>query len=679
MDPRPTLITGGAGFVGSALAQALLDRGESVRTFDTMAQERLEEHPSLDHIIGDVTDRDAVRAAVAGCSLVLHLAAIADVRVYMKRPEAVLDNNILGTRNVLGTCADAGAPVIFASSSEAYGRNEDDLSPGSSTVLGPTRERRWCYSVSKLAGEHYAWAMRDRGLRVAVVRYFNVYGPLLDGPGRGRVIRVFLDRIEAGEALPLVDGGHAIRSFCYVDDAVRGTLMIRDALLAGSADGEVYNVGNDEPVSMKRLAEVMIALSGHEAGTIEVSGVAHFGAGFAEIPRRVPDLSGIAELGFVAEVSLAEGVRRTLRHFDLLASAPEPVPPVPMPALRPVFHATESLMTGLGRTLRSGQVSNDGWHLREFEGAIAGWLGVDDVVACASGSAAWMMVCRLAGLRGRVAVPSYTFIATVNGLVHAGLEPVLCDIDPESWTLDPAAVRALTEQQDQRAVDAVAPVNAFGVHPDLEAFDVPILYDNAHGLGTTLEGRRVPLAPVAQAFSLHATKLLPAVEGGLLYSPDPSFRERARDLRRHGLAGDPLASGPGFNLRMDELRAQIALQNLAHLDADLARRREYADRLRDGAAALGLRVQRVAAGQVSGFQNLGVLVPNLARMQAAFAKAVVGARRYFHPPLHHMRAFGRGGLPVTDAVWGSALSLPIYSEMSEDELRRIEAALESGA
>jgi dTDP-4-amino-4,6-dideoxygalactose transaminase len=217
------------------------------------------------------------------------------------------------------------------------------------------------------------------------------------------------------------------------------------------------------------------------------------------------------------------------------------------------------------------------------------------------------------------------------------------------------------------------------VHPALERFDVPILYDNAHGLGTISNGGKVRLEPGLQAFSLHATKMLPAVEGGLLYSADAEVRNAARQLRGHGLGTDPLASKPGYNLRMDEIRAQIGLANLAHLDGDLARRRDYAERLRHCAVELGHTVQKIGDGQVANFQSFGVRCRDLPRMMAAFDADRVGARRYFHPPLHHMKAFAGAALPVTDAVWADSLSLPIYSEMTEVELQRVEAALRRGS
>ncbi len=307
---RPTLITGGAGFIGHALARRLAAAGHPVRILDLRPPP--EPVPGVHALVGDVTDPDAVGRAMDGVGDVLHLAALAKVQDYLARPEQVLDTNILGTRHVLRAAADRDLPVLFASSSEAYGRNEVRLSPGADTVLGPTRARRWAYAVSKLAGEHYAFALRDRGLRVAVVRYFNVYGPGLDRPGEGRVVSRFLGRIRDGLPLELVDGGHAIRAFCYVDDAVQGTLAVRDALLAGSADGRVFNVGRDEPVTIAELARRMIALSGHRAGTVDVPGAVHFGPGFEEIPRRVPDLSALHALGFRARIPLDEGLRRTL-------------------------------------------------------------------------------------------------------------------------------------------------------------------------------------------------------------------------------------------------------------------------------------------------------------------------------------------------------------------------------
>jgi nucleoside-diphosphate-sugar epimerase len=318
------LITGGAGFIGASLAARLRAEGHTVACLDVIPFERLDALKSdagLTCVTGDVGDVAIVDRWVQACRRVVHLAAVVGVDEYMRDPERVLDVNILGTRNVLRSCLAHGRSVLFTSTSEIYGCNTSRLSETQSRVYGSYLSPRWSYALSKACGEQYAHALARRGLSHVTVRFFNVYGPGLDRPGSGRVVSRFLGQIAEGQPLTLVDGGQAVRAFCFVDEAIEATVQL--ALNMGpdvSWMGRAFNVGREEPVTMRELAERMIRLSGHTAGTLDVSGVEHFGAGFEDIPRRVPDVSALAsELGFYAEIELDEGLRRTLASVGLLA------------------------------------------------------------------------------------------------------------------------------------------------------------------------------------------------------------------------------------------------------------------------------------------------------------------------------------------------------------------------
>ena len=252
-----------------------------------------------------------------------------------------------------------------------------------------------------------------------------------------------------------------------------------------------------------------------------------------------------------------------------------------IPWVRPDFEPDDALMRELREILESGQVTNDGPRVARFEEAVATYLGVEDVVAVGSGSAALLLPAVAMGGGGRAILPAFTYIATLSAVIHAGYEPVFCDVDPVRWTMDPEHLDHLLRRT--RGVTLVVPVNAYGVPPDLDAVrslaqrhGARILYDDAHGFGTEYGDERHPEGFGIRALSLHATKAMPAVEGGLIVADDAAMTARLRRLRSHGLDSPQVRSEPGFNARMDELRAAIALHGLGRYGAVLDRRRACA-------------------------------------------------------------------------------------------------------
>jgi dTDP-4-amino-4,6-dideoxygalactose transaminase len=358
-----------------------------------------------------------------------------------------------------------------------------------------------------------------------------------------------------------------------------------------------------------------------------------------------------------------------------------------VPWVRPYFDDEDAVLADIRQALSTGQVTNDGPYLREFERRLASYLGVGECVVVSSGSAALVLAAHALGLRGaKAVVPSFTFSATVNALVESGMTPVFCDIEPDTWTLSPAHLRRLLAAD--RDIRLVVPVNVYGVAPDLRAIRecvagsrATIMLDNAHGLGTEQYGVRCAPEPAVQTYSFHATKILPAIEGGAVVAPDPGLLAEIRRLRNHGLAADLLASAPGYNAKMSELHAAVGLHSLRGLDGALSRRRDYAGRLRrvlTESCADTFTVQHVPDGIHTNFQNLGVLSHRIGAvaMQTALADDGIETRRYFWPPLHELPAHrGRLSLPVTDTVSSTVLCLPLHSRMEPAVLDRIEAAL----
>jgi UDP-glucose 4-epimerase len=319
------LITGGAGFLGSHLTDAFLDRGDEVFVLDTGSTAKLKHrlsHERLRFVRDSVLNKEILESLIARVDLVYHLAAVVGVEHYVADPYEVLNVNVNGTQAVLQLAFKHGKRVVFASTSEVYGRNprvpwrEDD-----DRVLGSTRIDRWCYSTSKAVGEHFCFAYARMGLPVTVLRYFNVYGPRLDAVDVGRVVTIFLGQVLRDEPVTVIGDGRQTRCFTYVSDAVRATVA---AGLRPAAIGGVFNVGTDRETSIRELAERLVALSGSRSRIEYVRKEDVYGPGYEDIERRVPDLSRMREiLGVTPEVSLEEGLRRTIEYFRReLASNP---------------------------------------------------------------------------------------------------------------------------------------------------------------------------------------------------------------------------------------------------------------------------------------------------------------------------------------------------------------------
>ena len=311
------LITGGAGFLGSHLADAWLERGAHVTVLDLapdLKVRHLKGNPRFRMIRESVLNRDILDGLVRWADLVYHLAAVVGVEHYVGDPYQVLSVNINGTHDVLAAAFRHGRKVVFSSTSEIYGRStrvpfEED----GDRVLGSTSIDRWCYSTSKAAGEHFCFAFARMGLPVVVLRYFNVYGPRLDAMDRGRVVTIFMGQLLRGEAVTVIGDGRQTRTFTYVDDAVRATV---EAGLRPEAVGLAINVGSEHEIAIRDLAGLMVELSGSTSPVISVPQESVYDHGYEDIPRRVPSVKRMhGLLGVRAEVPLVDGLRRTIEWF----------------------------------------------------------------------------------------------------------------------------------------------------------------------------------------------------------------------------------------------------------------------------------------------------------------------------------------------------------------------------
>ena len=323
------LVTGGAGFIGSHVSEALLERGDEVWALDDLSTGRtdnlktFERNPRFRFLEEDVTNSALVAGLVAQCDRVYHLAAAVGVKYVLENPLRSLLTNIRGSEVVLEACAAHQRRVILFSSSEVYGKgisvpfSEDD-----DRVLGPTHKLRWSYACGKAVDECLAQAYwQQQQLPVTVVRCFNTCGPRQTG-AYGMVIPNMVWRALRGEPILVYGDGQQSRCFSAVHDVVRGVMMLADT---PKAIGEIFNIGTDEEITVLGLAERIRQLCGSDSPIEFVQYEQIYGRSFEDMRRRVPDLRKIHRIvGYKPEISLDSLLEMTIR--DMCERLGRPVP-----------------------------------------------------------------------------------------------------------------------------------------------------------------------------------------------------------------------------------------------------------------------------------------------------------------------------------------------------------------
>jgi len=309
---KRVLITGGAGFIGSSLALELMEENQVV-IFDNlhrnaMAGTAVEGHPNVTFIQGDVLDASALEEATRGCQIVVHMASIAGVDTVMENPVLTMKVGLLGTYNALEAAHNIGGVERFVdfSTSEVFGRFAFRVTEGDATQLGAVGEARWTYAVSKLATEHLALNYHKQyGLPAVSIRPFNIYGPRQVGSG---AVHHFIVRALRGQDLTIHNDGSQIRSWCYIDDIVRGILL---SLTREEAVGHAFNIGNPRStVTIHNLAREIVQIAG------STSKLNHVPWDFPDVELRIPDVTKAKELlGYAPEVDLEDGLARTIEWY----------------------------------------------------------------------------------------------------------------------------------------------------------------------------------------------------------------------------------------------------------------------------------------------------------------------------------------------------------------------------
>jgi dTDP-4-amino-4,6-dideoxygalactose transaminase len=350
-----------------------------------------------------------------------------------------------------------------------------------------------------------------------------------------------------------------------------------------------------------------------------------------------------------------------------------------LPMVRPVLPSFEEISEEVKNILETGMVTK-GPYMRRFEEEMAAHLGVKHAVAVSSCTSGMMLVHQALGLRGDVVVPSFTFMATVSALVWAGLRPVFADVDAQTFNLDPAAAEAAITPQ----TTAIVAVHQFGNPADIDGLQqvarkhgLKLIFDAAHGAGALYQGEPVGKQGDAQIFSLSPTKLLITGEGGIVATNDDALAAKIRMGREYGNDGNYDSAFAGLNARMPELSAVLGLHSLQRLEEAARHRNETVALFHEVLGRLpGIGFQSVRPGDRHSYREISITIDpaqfGLTRDELALALAAenIDTRKYYFPPVHQQTAYrsfydGRP-LPNTDWLATNSLSLPMWSNMSEE-------------
>jgi dTDP-4-amino-4,6-dideoxygalactose transaminase len=367
-----------------------------------------------------------------------------------------------------------------------------------------------------------------------------------------------------------------------------------------------------------------------------------------------------------------------------------------IPIVQPTLHNFDEVVREFRQAWESGQVTT-GMFTRQFESAVQEKLQVPHAIMVSSCTSGLMLVLRALELQGEVILPAFTWTATAHAVVWNGLTPVFADITPGSYTLDPQAV----EQAITPHTVAVIPVNVFGCPPDYvrfgqlaEKYNVPLIYDSAQGLGSryrTKNGNWHYSGNFGEAeiFSLSPTKVVSAMEGGLITTHNPDLAQKLRQMRDYGktLDGEDI-EWLGLSARVPEINAIVARHNFARVDELIGRRQEMFSLYQNALGHLtGLTYQKIPSICHSTRNYLTVFIDsNEARysrdeIYEHLKKCGIQTKKYFYPSLHRQKVYqtletqNQKNLPVTDAAAAAGLALPFYSHISADTIQEVASCL----
>jgi UDP-glucose 4-epimerase len=306
------LITGGAGFIGSHLAEKIVLRGGQVTILDNFSTSSVKNLSQIKNMIkivdGSILDKKLVAKEISSCDFVIHLAAALGVLNIINKPLESLKTNVQGTATILECASDFNKPIVIASTSEIYGKNiKIPLNEEDDRVIGHPLKSRWSYSEAKAIDESLAYFYYlENKLPIRIVRFFNTVGPRQMG-AYGMVVPRFVSAALNNKPLSVYGSGDQIRCFCHVTDAVNALLLVMDS---DKAVGQVFNVGNNSQISIMELAKKVIEITGSKSSIEKIAYEKAYPEGFEDMQRRVPDISKIKQvLGWEPKINLDQIIK----------------------------------------------------------------------------------------------------------------------------------------------------------------------------------------------------------------------------------------------------------------------------------------------------------------------------------------------------------------------------------
>ena len=329
-----TLITGGAGFIGSHLVDRLLSLGNKVIVLDDLSTGSLSNlvnvrhNPNFSLITGSILDSKLVERVVSQVDCIFHLAAIVGVKLIVLDPVRCITVNVKGTEIVFDAAKHNNIPVVFASSSEVYGKSQSiPYEEDGDRILGSTNINRWSYAETKAIDEFLGLASARQGLPVVILRLFNCYGPRINESGYGTVVAQFIRQALKGEPITVFGNGQQSRCFTFVSDTVEAFVIASQNI---KAHGQVFNVGTTRETTVLELANLIKSLTKSESPVTIVPYKDYYGQHYEDTMRRVPDLKKIQQvLSYNPAINLEEGLIKTINwcreHYNLNSSIEKPV------------------------------------------------------------------------------------------------------------------------------------------------------------------------------------------------------------------------------------------------------------------------------------------------------------------------------------------------------------------